>query len=43
MEEGRVRLVRSDGRGEHTIELLGDAQIRVVLPIGVTAYYRRKS
>ena len=42
VEEGRVRLVRSDGRGEHTIELLADDQIRVVLPIGVTAYYRRK-
>ena len=43
VEEGRVRLVREDGRGEHAIEVLSDDQIRVELPIGVTAYYRRRS
>ena len=42
VEEGRVRLVREDGRGEHAIEVLGEDEIRVELPIGVTAYYRRK-
>ena len=42
VEEGRVRLVRDDGRGEHAIEVLGEDEIRVALPIGVTAYYRRK-
>jgi hypothetical protein len=42
VEEGRVRLVRADGRGEHAIEVLAEDQIRVALPIGVTAYYRRK-
>jgi hypothetical protein len=42
VEEGRVRLVREDGRGEHAIEVVGEDQIRVELPIGVTAYYRRK-
>jgi hypothetical protein len=41
VEEGRVRLVREDGRGEHAIEVLSDHQIRVELPIGVTAFYRR--
>ncbi len=43
VEEGRVRLVREDGRGEHEIEVLSDDQIRVALPIGVTAIYRRRS
>jgi len=42
VEEGRVRLVRADGRGEHAVEVLGADEIRVALPIGVTAYYRRK-
>ncbi|MGH7287407.1 MAG: hypothetical protein ACREI8_05245 [Myxococcota bacterium] len=42
VEEGRVRLVRGDGRGEHAIEVLSEDQIRVALPIGVTAFYRRK-
>jgi len=42
LEEGRVRLVREDGRGDHAIEVLSEDQIRVELPIGVTAYYRRK-
>jgi hypothetical protein len=42
VEEGRVRLVREDGRGEHAIEVLSDDEIRVELPIGVTAFYRRK-
>ena len=42
VEEGRVRLVRADGRGEHAIEVLGEDKIRVELPIGVTAYYRRE-
>jgi len=41
VEEGRVRLVREDGRGEHLIELLPDDRIRVELPIGVSAVYRR--
>ena len=41
VEEGQVRLVRADGRGEHAIEVLAADQIRVELPIGVTAYYRR--
>jgi hypothetical protein len=41
VEEGRVRLVREDGQGEHAIEVLSDDQIRVELPIGVTAVYRR--
>jgi hypothetical protein len=41
VEEARVRLVREDGRGEHAIEVLSDDQIRVELPIGVTAVYRR--
>lgn len=42
VEEDRVRLVRGDGRGEHAIEVMSEAEIRVELPIGVTAYYRRK-
>ena len=42
VEEGRVRLVRADGRGEHAVEVLGEDEIRVALPIGVTATYRRK-
>ena len=41
VEEGRVRLVREDGRGEHAIQVLSDDRIRVELPIGVTAFYRR--
>lgn len=36
-----VRVVRGDGRGEHRVELLPDGRIRVALPIGVTAVYRR--
>jgi hypothetical protein len=40
--EGAVaRAVRSDGRGEHRAELLADGRLRVELPIGVTAVYRR--
>jgi len=42
VEEGRVRLLRADGRGEHAVEVLGEDEIRVALPVGVTAYYRRK-
>jgi hypothetical protein len=42
VEEGRVRLVREDGRGEHAIEVVGEDQIRVELPIGVIATYRRR-
>jgi len=41
VEEGRVRAVREDGRGEHLIELLPDERIRIALPIGVTAVYRK--
>lgn len=41
VEEGRVRLVREDGRGEHAIDVLADDRIRVELPIGVTVVYRR--
>ena len=41
VEEGRVRFVRADGRGEHAIELLADGRIGVDLPIGVRAVYRR--
>ena len=40
--EDRVRLVREDGGGEHSIEVISNDLIRVELPIGVTAYYRRK-
>jgi hypothetical protein len=36
-----VRAVRVDGRGEHRIEVLPDGRIRVELPIGVSAVYRR--
>jgi hypothetical protein len=36
-----VRVVRADGRGEHRVERLADGRIRVELPIGVTAVYRR--
>jgi hypothetical protein len=36
-----VRVLRGDGRGEHRVELLPDGRIRVELPIGVTAAYRR--
>jgi len=41
VEEDVVRVMRGDGRGEHRIELLQDGRIRVELPIGVTAVYRR--
>jgi hypothetical protein len=42
--EGDVaRAVRADGRGEHRVEALPDGKIRVELPIGVTAVYRRAS
>jgi hypothetical protein len=41
VEEGVVRVVRGDGRGEHRVELLEDGRIRVELPIAVTAVYRR--
>lgn len=41
VEEGVVRVVRGDGRGEHRVEVLPDGRIRVELPIGVTAVYRR--
>ena len=43
VEEGRVRLVREDGNGEHPIEVLSEDRIRVDLPIGITATYRRRS
>jgi hypothetical protein len=36
-----VRAVRGDGRGEHRVELLPDGRLRVDLPIGVTAVYKR--
>jgi hypothetical protein len=36
-----VRVVRGDGRGEHRAEVLPDGRLRVELPIGVTAVYRR--
>ena len=41
VEEGRVRVIREDGRGEHLIDLLQDGKIRVELPIGVVAVYRK--
>ena len=41
VEEQRVRFVRGDGRGEHAIEILSDERIRVELPIGISAVYRR--
>jgi hypothetical protein len=41
VEETATRLVRSDGRGEHRIEVLPDDRIRVELPIGVSAVYKR--
>jgi hypothetical protein len=41
VEKELVRVVRADGRGEHRVELLPDGRIRVELPIGVTAVYRR--
>jgi hypothetical protein len=43
VEDDVVRVVRGDGRGEHRIEVLEDGRIRVDLPIGVTAIYRRAS
>jgi hypothetical protein len=36
-----VRAVRGDLRGEHRIDVLPDGRIRVALPIGVSAVYRR--
>jgi len=36
-----VRVVCGDGRGEHRVEVLPDGRLRVELPIGVTAVYRR--
>jgi hypothetical protein len=36
-----VRVIRGDGRGEHRVECLPDGRIRVELPIGVAAVYRR--
>ncbi len=41
VEEDRVRLVREDGRGEHAIAVLAEDRIRIELPIGVTAVYKR--
>ena len=41
VEEAVVRVVRGDGRGEHGVEVLADGRIRVELPIGVAAVYRR--
>jgi hypothetical protein len=41
VEEGAVRVVRGDGRGEHRVEVLEDGRIAVELPIGFTALYRR--
>jgi hypothetical protein len=41
VEEGVVRLVRADGRGEHRIVVRSEDRIEVELPIGVTAVYRR--
>jgi hypothetical protein len=42
-EDDVVRVVRGDGRGEHRVEMLPDGKIRVELPIGVAAVYRRPS
>ena len=36
-----VRVVRGDGRGEHRVEVLPDGRLRIELPIGVTAVYKR--
>ena len=36
-----VRALRGDGHGEHVIEVLPDGRIRVELPNGVAAVYRR--
>lgn len=36
-----VRVKRGDGRGEHRVETLEGGRIRVELPIGVAAVYRR--
>ena len=41
VEEGRVRFVRADGRGEHVIAVLPDDRIQVELPVGVTAVYKK--
>jgi hypothetical protein len=43
VEEDVVRVVRGDGRGEHRVERLPDGRIRVELPIGFAAVYRRPS
>jgi hypothetical protein len=40
VEENVVRVIRSDGRGQHRVDLLPDGRIRAELPIGVTAVYR---
>jgi hypothetical protein len=41
-EAGNIaRAVRADGRGEHRVETLPGGRIRVDLPIGVAAVYRR--
>jgi len=41
VEEGRVRFVRADGRGEHVITTLPEERIQIELPIGVTAVYKK--
>jgi len=41
VEGDLVRVVRGDGRGEHRVEVMPDGRIRVELPIGVTAVFRR--
>ena len=41
LEDDVVRVVRGDGRGDHRVDVLPDGRLRVELPIGVTAVYRR--
>jgi hypothetical protein len=41
VEDDVVRVVRGDGRGEHRVEVLPDGRLRVELPVGVTAVYKR--
>lgn len=41
IEEGSVRFVRADGRGEHVIAVLPDDRIQVELPVGVRAVYKK--
>jgi hypothetical protein len=41
VEGDDVRVVRGDGRGEHRALVLPDGRLRVDLPIGVTAVYKR--